>query len=104
MTIQRWITVLLRSLTVTRTILFFWIYFLSSDASICSSIALPPMENFDHAVVSVSIDFPSNSKQDTPFHSIAYDYSRSDWESLHDYLRDIQWEDVFKFSAFVAAS
>ena len=30
--------------------------FLSSDASICSTMAFPPLENSDH--VSVSIDFP----------------------------------------------
>ena len=34
---------------------------LSSDASICSTVAFPPLGNSDHAVVSVSIDFPSNS-------------------------------------------
>ena len=36
--------------------------FISSDASICSTMAFPPMENSDHVVVSVSIDFPSNSQ------------------------------------------
>ena len=36
--------------------------FTSSDASICSTMALPSLENSDHVVVSVSIDFPSNSK------------------------------------------
>ena len=34
---------------------------LSSDDSICSSIAFPPLENSVHVVVSASIDFPSNS-------------------------------------------
>ena len=34
---------------------------LSSDASICSTIALPPLVNSDHVVVSVSNDFPTNS-------------------------------------------
>ena len=31
---------------------------LSSDASICSTMAFPPLGNSDHVVVSVSIDFP----------------------------------------------
>ena len=53
--------------------------FLSSDASICSTMAFPPLENSDHIVVSVSIDFPSNSQPDAPFHCIAYDYYRADW-------------------------
>ena len=41
-------------------------------------MAFPPLENSDHAVVSVSIDFPSGSKWDAPFHHIAYDYSCAD--------------------------
>ena len=48
----------------------------------------------DHVVVSVSTDFPINSKQHTPFHPVAYDYSRADWDGLHDHLRDVPWEDV----------
>ena len=47
--------------------------FLSSDASICSTMAFPPLGNSDHVVVSVSIDFPVNSKQDTRFHCMAYE-------------------------------
>ena len=47
--------------------------FFSSDASIYSAMAFPPLGNSDH--VSVSIDFPSNSQWNAPFHSIAYDYS-----------------------------
>ena len=35
--------------------------FLSSDASICSTMAFPPLGNYDHVVVSVSIYFPSYS-------------------------------------------
>ena len=37
--------------------------FISSDASICSTMTFPPLSNSDHVVVSVSIDFPSNSQQ-----------------------------------------
>ena len=79
-------------------------FFLSCGASICSAMAFPPLGNSDHVVVSVSIDFPINSKQDTPFHGMAYDYSRADWDSLHDHLRDVPWEDIFKLSASAAAS
>ena len=60
--------------------------FLSSDASICSTMAFPPLGNSDHVVVSVSIDFPTNSQQDAPFHRIAYDYSRADWDGLRDHF------------------
>ena len=37
-------------------------YFLSSDTSICSTMVFPPLGNYDDVVVSVSIDFPVNSK------------------------------------------
>ena len=78
--------------------------FFSSDASICSTMAFPPLRNSDHVVVSVSIDFPTNSQQDAPFHHIAYDYSRADWDGLRDHLRDVPWEDIFKLGACSAAS
>ena len=52
--------------------------FISSDNSICSTKAFPPLGNSDPIVVSVSIDFPSYSQRDAPFHRIAYDYSRAD--------------------------
>ena len=67
-------------------------------------MAVPPLRNSDHVVVSVSIDVPTNSKQDTLFHCVAYDYSRADWDGLRDYVRDVLWEDVFKLKASAAAS
>ena len=77
--------------------------FLSSDASIYSTMVFSSLENFD-VVVSVSIDFPSIPQWDTPFHDIAYDYSRADWDGLCDHLRDVPWEDIFKLRASAAAS
>ena len=67
-------------------------------------MALSPLENSDHAVVSVSIDFSINSKQDAPFHHVAYDYSHADWDGLCFHLRDVPWEDIFILSASAAAS
>ena len=52
----------------------------------------------------LSIDFSSNSQWDAPFHRIAYDYSHADWDGLHDHLRDILWEDIFKFDASTVGS
>ena len=78
--------------------------FISSDGSICSTMAFPPLGNFDHVIVSVSIDFPINSKWDTPFHFVAYDYSCADWDGVCDHLRDVPWEDIFKVGAFAAAN
>ena len=80
--------------------------FISSDTSISisSTMAFRPLGNSDHVVVSVSIDFPINSKQDTPFHRVAYDYSCADLDGLCDHLRDVRWEDIFKLGASAAAS
>ena len=64
--------------------------FLSSDASICSTMAFPPLGNPDH-VVSVSTDFPSYSQWDAPFHCITYDYSCADLDGLRDHLRDVPY-------------
>ena len=85
-TLLRWLTFLPGSQTVILTLLLFWIY-LFLDASICSTMAFPPLGNY--VVVSVSIDLPSYSPQDAPFHHIVYDYSGADWDSLCDHLRDV---------------
>ena len=78
--------------------------FLSSGASISSAMVFPPLENSDHVAISVSIDFPINSKQDTPFHHVDYDYSRAVWDGLHAHLRDVPWKYTFKLSASAAAA
>ena len=36
---------------------------ISSDTTICFTKTFPPLGNSDHVVVSVSIDFPSNSRK-----------------------------------------
>ena len=76
----------------------------SSVASISSTIVCAPLGNSNHVIVSVSIDFPSNSQQDAPFYHIAQDYSCGDWNGLCDHLKDVPWEDIFKLGASVAAS
>ena len=78
--------------------------FISSDASICSTIAFPPLGNSDDVVVPGSLDFPSNSQWDVPIQCIAYDYSCADWDGLRDHLRDVPWKDIHKLSASAAAS
>ena len=67
-------------------------------------MAFPLLGNSDDVVVSVSIDFPKNSKQDALFHCISYDYSRADWDGLRDHLRDAPWDDIFKLSTSAGAS
>ena len=60
--------------------------------------------NPDHVIVSVSTDLPLNSKRDTPFYRIAYEYSRADWNGLRNHLRDVPWDDIFKLKASSAAN
>ena len=52
--------------------------FISSDTSIWSTMTFTPLRNSNYVVVSVSIDFLSNSNWDALFHCIAYDYSCAD--------------------------
>ena len=78
--------------------------FIFSDASICSTMASPPLGNPDHVIALVSFDFPSNSQWDAPFHCIGYDYFRADWNDCCDHLRDVPWENIFKLCASAAAS
>ena len=94
MTLLRLLTFLFESQTVTFTVLLFWIYFFFSDVIICSTMTFPPLGNSDHVVVTVSIDFPSNSQENALFHCIAYDYSCADWDSLYDHLRYVPLEDI----------
>ena len=63
-----------------------------------------PLGNSDLVVVSVSVDFRSNSQQYAPFHDLAHDYSHADWDDLGDHLRDVPWEDFFKLGGSAAAS
>ena len=96
----RWLTVLLTSKTDSHSPALLS-FFLSSDASICSTMAFP-LGNSDHVVVSYSIDFPSYSQQDPLFHRIPYDYSCANWDSLCDHFRYVLWEDIFKLNASAA--
>ena len=98
MALVRSLTFLFRSLAVTHSLARLDLYISSSDTNICSAMAFLSLENSDH-VVSVCIDFPSNSEGDVLFHDVAYDYSRADWDGLSDHLRDVPRGDIFKLGA-----
>ena len=66
-------------------------FFLSSDTSICSTMAFLPFENSDHLIISFSVDCPLNSNWDAALHCKAYDYSPADWDGFCDNLRDVPW-------------
>ena len=78
--------------------------FISSDTSICSAVAFPPLGNSDHVFVSIFIDIPSNLKWNPLFCCTAYGYSRVDLDVLRDHLADVSREDIFKLDASVAAT
>ena len=59
-------------------------------------MAFPPLGNSDHVIVSLYINFSSNSQHDALFHRIAYNCSRADCDGLGAHLRDVPWEDIFK--------
>ena len=81
MTLLRWLFFLLGSLMVTHSPALLD-FFLSCDATICSTVGSPPLENSDHFVASFPIDFISNSKENVPFHCTVYDYLFADWEDI----------------------
>ena len=93
MTLLRWLTLLLGSQTVILMVLLVWIYFLLLTRVFVL-----------HVIVSVSIDFPSNSQRERTFHRVAYDYPLSDWDGLRDHLEDVTWEGIFKLGTSAAAS
>ena len=97
----RWFHLLLESLTVTLTVLPIWFI---SDSSICSTVAFPPLWNSDHVVVSISIDFASNSKGIAPSHLAAYDCCIVDWYGFCDHFRDVPWDNIFKLGASAVAA
>ena len=77
--------------------------FISSGASICSAMVSLHWEIMI-ILLSVFIDFPSNSQWDALFYPIAYDYSHADWDGLCDHLKDAPWEGVFRLSPSAAVS
>ena len=66
-------------------------------------MAFPPLEISDHVIVSVFIDFSSNSKGNSLSYDMAFNYSHDDWDSLCNHLRSVPWEDTFKLGASPAA-
>ena len=66
-------------------------WFISSDASICSTMAFLSLRNSNNVVVTVSIDFPSNPKRDAFFHHKTYDYFLADLDCRRD-LGDVPWK------------
>ena len=100
MTLLRWLTFLLGSQTVILIVLLFWIYFFL----LTLIFVLQWLSLYWEILIMLLSQFPLTSQQDAPFHRIGHDYSHADWDGLHDHLRDVPWEDIFKLGASAAAS
>ena len=105
-TLFRWLRFLLGSLTVTLTVLLFWIYlFLLTLVFVLQWLSL-----YWENLIMLPFQFPFTFHQTHneilgyPFHHIAYDYSRPDWDGFRDHLRDYPWGDIFKLIASDVAS
>ena len=61
-TLLSWIIFLLTGLTLTLNLALFDL-FLSSSSTVCSKVALLPLENSNQVIFSVSIHFSSDSKK-----------------------------------------
>ena len=103
MTLPRWSTFLLDSLTLTFTVLLFWIYFfllmlvfVLQWLSLHWKILIMWLSHF-------SLTF-HQTQNEIRFHCITYDYSCANWDGLHDHLRDVPLENIFKLSASAATS
>ena len=103
MTLLKWLTFILGSLTVALIVLLFFIYlFLLMLVFVLQWLSLH-WEILTMLLSQFPLIFQTDSKWDAPFHHIAFDYSCFDWDGL-DHSRDVPWEDTFKLSASGAAS
>ena len=101
--LPRWSTFLLGSLTLTLTVLLFWIYFfllllvfVLQWLSLHWKILIMWLSHF-------SLTF-HQTQNEIWFHCITYDRSCANWDGLHDHLRDVSLENIFKLSASAATS
>ena len=88
MTLLRWLTFLLGSLTVILIVLLFWIYlFLLMLVFVLEWLSLH-WKNLIMLLYQFPLTFQLIHTGMPPFHRIAYDYSCVDWDGLCDHLRD----------------
>ena len=103
MILLRLLTFLLRSLTVTLTVLLFWTYFFLLMLIFVLQWLSVHWKFWSFCCLSFHWLF-NKLKIGSPFHHIAYNYSRADWDGLHDHLRYVPWEDILKLSASATVS
>ena len=103
MTLPRWSTFLLDSLTLTLTVLLFWIYFF-----LLMLVFVLQWLSLHWKILIMWLSYFSLTfhqiQNEVRFHCITYDYSCANWDDLHDHLRDVPLDNIFKLSAFAATS
>lgn len=68
---------------------------LASDPGFRSTISSSRPENFNHAIVWVSIEFPISLEGNAPFHHRIFDYSCANLDAFYNCIRDFSWEDFY---------
>jgi len=77
---------------------------LVSDPSQCSVSPHSPLGSSDHGLISLKLSSHSSSSSESPYHRTSYNYSKADWDSFRDFLRDGPWVEIFRFPADKCAS
>ena len=65
-----------------------------SNRSIGSTVVYPPLKKSDHVAVSVSINFPLNSRENDLFYCTTYIFLSANCYGLCDRLRDVPWKRI----------
>ena len=99
MTLLRWLTFLLGSLTLNVTVLPSWIsFFVLTIVFILQWLSL-------HWEIQSQFPLPLQQTQnEMPHFIVQLDYSHANWGTLHNHLRDAAWEDIFKHTGSAVAS
>ena len=100
MTLLIWFIFLLRSKTVIVTGLLFQVYFFLLMIVFALQWLSLHWEILVMLLTQFSLTFHHINRMRQ--HHIANDYSCADWGSLHDHVRDVPWEDIFKLIAYAA--
>ena len=79
-------------------------FFLSSNTSICSTMAFPPLGILIMLLSQFLLTFQINLNRTPHFIAWLMTILVLIWHGLHDHLRDVLWKDIFNIGASAAAS
>ena len=101
MTLLRWLTFLFGFLTMTLTVLLYWIYFF-----LLTLVFVLQWLSLHWELLMLLSQFPSSLRQTQkgmPRFIVLFMTSPVDWDGLRNHLRDVPW-DIFKLAAFAGSS